>query len=396
MDHGLRPEAAAEAAGVAALCRAHGIAHRTLSWRGPKPRDGVIAAAREARYDLLAEAAGAVGADIVLTAHTFDDQAETVAMRAARGEGSGLAGMAAATLFDSRVWIVRPLLGLRRQALRDWLSARGVTWVDDPSNADPAFERVRVRRRLDEGAISALARQARQQGAARTALATKAAGLVSRFASCPVPGLYRLERDLFGADVDAEPALLVLRTVLATAGGTAHLPERARAQALFSQLAQGAARRATLSRVVVDMRSSGLFLHREARDLPVVTLTGRQVLWDGRFRVEGPAGLSVGPSGKAAATDMAAKGGPGRADVPASLARAALAASPAIFRGGEAAGPATGGDALAQGVTATAVIAPFARFLPGFDLALAAALGRLAGAPALPPPPWKHHIADGA
>lgn len=397
VDHGLRPEAAAEAAQVAALCRARGIAHRTLRWRGQKPRTGVAAAAREARYDLLAEAAESVGAATVLTAHTLDDQAETLAMRAARGGdprgGAGLAGMAAATLFDGRVWIVRPLLGLRRQALRDWLSARGVGWIDDPSNADPAFERVRVRQGLDDAGVEALARQARAAGAGRAALSAAAARLVERFAVRPAPGLCRLERGLFdpgAADPDA--AVLALRAALATAGGAARLPDLARSRALLRRLAEGAPLRATLSRAVVDARAGGAFLRREARGLPLVALAGKATVWDGRLRVapqERAAGpFAIGPLGAARAKEAA----PEAADAPASLVRAALAVEPALFEAGELVGPAAGTAAAARGVTAVPVVAPFCRFLPGFDLALAAALGRLVCAPALPAPPWKHHI----
>lgn len=392
VDHGLRPESAAEARQVASLCAAHGIAHETAVWRGTKPRTGLGAAAREARYGLLADAAARFGADIVLAGHTRDDQAETLAMRAARGEGAGLAGMAAATLFDSRIWIVRPLLGLRRQALRGWLAARGVTWIDDPTNEDPAFERARVRRALSEEEVEALAQRAQSEGAARQALAGAAALLVDRFAARPAPGLLRLDHALFEDAVDRKAAHLALRALLASAGGTPHLPDAARVGALHARLAAGERLRATLSRAVVDARREVVYLRREARDLPTVALAGGGLIWDGRHRVavragaEGAEGWTVAPLGHERADEMCPAAAAG---VPRSLARAALAAEPALLSDER---PATDAEAAAHGISVVPAVAPFARFLPGFDLALAAALGRLLGAPALPAAPWKHHI----
>ena len=151
VDHRLRPEAAREAAMVASLCAELGIGHQTLVWEAPLARQ---AAARRARHALMATALKAQGGNRLLLGHTEDDQCETFLMRARQGSAwYGLAGMQPLAL--SPVWpeghgvlLARPVLGLSRAALRDVLARAGRTWVDDPSNQDPVFERVRARRVL--------------------------------------------------------------------------------------------------------------------------------------------------------------------------------------------------------------------------------------------------------
>lgn len=145
VDHGLRPASAAEAEAVAGLCARLGVGHATLRWAGLKPAKGVQAAARRARYDLLAEETLRHGGSSIVTAHTLDDQAETLLMRIAHGSGpGGLAGMRAVTR-RGEVAIHRPLLGVAKSRLIATAEARGLAFVKDPSNADPRFERVRWR-----------------------------------------------------------------------------------------------------------------------------------------------------------------------------------------------------------------------------------------------------------
>ncbi|WP_342110587.1 tRNA lysidine(34) synthetase TilS [Methylobacterium sp. SI9] len=146
VDHGLRPEARPEAEGVAAAARALGLPHAILSWAGPKPAAGLQEAARAARYDLLAAEARRIGAGLVLTGHTRDDQAETVLMRLAAGSGpAGLAGMRAERVLAPGITLGRPFLALPKAALIAWCAARGIPYLRDPSNADPRFARGRLR-----------------------------------------------------------------------------------------------------------------------------------------------------------------------------------------------------------------------------------------------------------
>ncbi|MFC4173989.1 tRNA lysidine(34) synthetase TilS [Microvirga sp. GCM10011540] len=145
VDHGLRPESAEEAAFVAREAGALGLPHRTLAWTGDKPRTGLQEAAREARYRLLVHQAREEGASHLVTAHTQDDQAETVLMRMARGSGlAGLAGMRAERDRDG-VRHARPLLTCSKTSLVRLCEGQGWRYVDDPSNRNEAFARVRWR-----------------------------------------------------------------------------------------------------------------------------------------------------------------------------------------------------------------------------------------------------------
>ncbi|HEU5017174.1 MAG TPA: tRNA lysidine(34) synthetase TilS [Pseudolabrys sp.] len=248
IDHGLRPESKREALAVKRLARALGIEHRILRWIGKKPATGLQEAARLARYRLLADAARKVGTGAILTAHTLDDQAETVLMRLARGsgitglgamrrtaplamhgrtpsplEGEGWGVLQLSRLPPSRrasrvdlplkgggdkerpeVCLIRPLLDIPKSRLLATLTAAKIPFVEDPSNNDPRFTRVRVRKlmpalaqegltaerfrllgkrlrradqALDAMADAALTRLVRPQGRARVMSAVEFAGL---------------------------------------------------------------------------------------------------------------------------------------------------------------------------------------------------------------------------
>jgi len=182
IDHGLRPEAGQEAVVVKRFSEKLGVEHRTMRWSGAKPSTGIQEAARVARYRLLHTAARRVKACRILTAHTLDDQAETVLFRMARGSGlAGICGMARTVPIDdlvsgfrrrvdavrsardaagrntggrtmgspdrvNEVLLVRPLLDLPKARLIVTLQEAGIAYADDPSNVDPRFTRSRIRK----------------------------------------------------------------------------------------------------------------------------------------------------------------------------------------------------------------------------------------------------------
>jgi tRNA(Ile)-lysidine synthase len=240
VDHGLRPEAAAEARRVAGWLQASGIEHHTLRWRGEKPAHGVQAAARDARYRLLTGWCRAHDVLHLLTAHHRDDQAETVLLRLDRGSGlHGLAGMATVRA-EGGVRLLRPLLAVPGVRLAATLRAAGQPWIEDPSNRDVAYARVRARRALAglrDGGFGAgmLADLAGEAAVVRRAderrLAEDAAAAVDLHAA----GYALLRAAWWRAAAPARRRLL-LGALLRTVGGLDFPPRGGRLDALIDRL----------------------------------------------------------------------------------------------------------------------------------------------------------------
>lgn len=180
VDHGLRKESKAEAASVAKLAKKLKISHHILSWRGKKPKSGLQEAARAARYGLLLSLAREIEADAIVTAHTRDDQAETMLHRIGRGSGvTGLSGIRPKSEREG-IAILRPLLGVPKARCEATLSKENIAYAADPTNNDLKYLRPRLRalapllakEGIDAARLAQLAsRVARAEGAIETAVA---------------------------------------------------------------------------------------------------------------------------------------------------------------------------------------------------------------------------------
>lgn len=232
VDHGLRPEAAKEANMVREFAERVGVPHVTL--RPDQPITGSVQAnARTMRYALLDRWRGQADIDWLVTAHHGDDQVETVLMRLSRGAGvSGLAGIRA-----KRGTILRPLLGERRATLRAWCVARGVTFVDDPSNEDPRFDRARLRTLISDREIIDAAGVMRATGAlaeANDALSWMEEHLFAGHVQ-EIDGVWTLER----TDLPREMMRRLLLRMLTNANGVAENPRGPSIDQAIVQLLQG-------------------------------------------------------------------------------------------------------------------------------------------------------------
>jgi tRNA(Ile)-lysidine synthase len=273
IDHGLRPEARREAVAVKELSRRLGVPHRTLRWRGKKPKTGLQEAARLARYRLLAEEGTRSGFAHILTAHTLDDQAETVLFRLARGSGlTGLGGMTHASPLPAgepgTMFLIRPLLRIAKARLYATLSAAKIAYSEDPSNRDPRFTRARLRdlmpalarEGLDGRGLARLAARARRadqaiEFAVHAALAALAPG------PWPDRGPVSFDTPRF-ADLPAEVGLRLLGRAIAYTGD--ELPvELGKLEALYDELQKARSRlRRTLAGALITLNSERISVER--------------------------------------------------------------------------------------------------------------------------------------
>ncbi|KQY96147.1 tRNA(Ile)-lysidine synthetase [Caulobacter sp. Root1455] len=267
VDHQLNPASAAWTARAVAKAGALGARASALAWTGPKPASGLSAAARAARHALLADAARAAGARVLLLGHTEDDLAEAALMRA---EGS--------TVPDPREWspspawpqgrgvfVLRPLLAVGRGEIRDWLAARGETWLDDPANEDPGSARARARRRLsspeERGGTGEVA-------SCRRPPAPDAPSVTSPIGAAPPPPFHGGGEGYLTLPRDA-PAAQVAAACLCAAG-TSRPPRGERLRRLVERIGRGETFTATLAGARIEAGDVVSFFREpgEARRAP--------------------------------------------------------------------------------------------------------------------------------
>ncbi len=288
VDHAIRPEAAAEAERTGARLREREIPFHVLRAAGPIPKSGLQSAARRMRYDLLSKWCAANACLHLAVAHHREDQAETVLLRLARGSGAaGLAAMAPVTETDD-IRIVRPLLSVQKSRLRATLKRRELSHIDDPSNQNPAFARVRMR------ALSAdlagqgmtprrLAATAARMGRARAALEGDVAAVLARAGVLHPQGYCLLSKAIIHAAPE-EVGLRALSRTLTCVGGLEYSPRLDSLERLYEALQDdslGGGR--TLAGCRVLMRGSMLLVCREPAAAAAVTPARGAVHWDGRF-----------------------------------------------------------------------------------------------------------------
>lgn len=288
VDHGLRSEAAAEAAGVAQICGDLGLPHETVCWTGWDGQGNLSDQARRARYRLLADWARRQALADILLGHTRDDQAETFLMRLARGAGlDGLAAMRPRWVQDG-IHFHRPLLGQTRAGLRGLLVARGRDWIEDPSNDDPAYARVKARQALAAlgplGFTSArLSEVAQHLADARRTLYGYALGAARAHVRVEAGDLL-LARDGLAALPD-EVARRLLQAMLAWVSGEGYGP---RGQAVAQLLeASRAGETMTLQGCLMLSEGQALRFTREYRAVAGLRVPV-DALWDGRWLASGP------------------------------------------------------------------------------------------------------------
>ncbi|WP_424941857.1 tRNA lysidine(34) synthetase TilS [Aliiroseovarius crassostreae] len=286
VDHGLRPEADEEARQVAALCASFDIPHETLRWTGWDGQGNVQDAARRARYALLAKAARDAGCAAVALGHTRDDQAETFLMRLARGSGvDGLSAMRADWRADGMRWL-RPLLTETREGLRAMLRDRGPLWIEDPSNSDPRFDRVKMRQALQDLAAlgldaDRLAGTAQAMGTARAALAHLAHKSAKEI--CQVEaGDVVIDPDPYW-DLPQETRERIIAEGIRFVSSTPYRPRLASLRRSLVAARDGQS--SNLQGCLIHPHRSGLRVIREPSAVAGLTVTPGQI-WDGRWRIE--------------------------------------------------------------------------------------------------------------
>lgn len=250
VDHALRSESAQEAKQVGQWMERHGISHAILTWSQDIPTANLQHEARTMRYQLLAEYCTTHDISCLWLAHHAQDQAETVISRLIRGSGiDGLAAMQPVT-YQGKLMLYRPLLSCRPDALRAMLLEQGQDWIQDPSNDNIQFERVRIRNWLDDmpdkdNLIKRLSQTAEHMARARDFIEEEVDHAFAHMVVVKPEGYARLDHTAFNT-LHPELALRVMVRIIHTVSGKIYKPRFDALEALYTALHSPAYTGATL------------------------------------------------------------------------------------------------------------------------------------------------------
>ncbi len=288
VDHQLRTDSAIEARQVGDWLSGQGIEHHILKWHDPKATSALQENARAARYALMEDWCQENGILHLFLAHNAEDQAETFLMRLDKGSGpDGLSAMSAVTE-RRHCRLVRPLLSVSGGELRAFLADQGQGWVEDPSNQNDRFERIRWRRMMTEQGISpdGICRAAERYGQARGVLEYQAARLSARTVAVHPAGFIRIDRQgLLSAP--EELGRRVLARALMAVGGAVYPPRRHKQERLMAIVSGREKQTRTLGGCQIECRDDNILIARELRALPrpLPVRPGTTLTWDRRFRL---------------------------------------------------------------------------------------------------------------
>lgn len=280
VDHQLRPQSADWTDACATTAHRLGLPFRALAWIGDKPATGLPAAARAARHSLLAKAAREAGARVILMGHTADDTLEAALMRA---QGSSTPdprewSPSPAWPEGRSVFLLRPMLGVRRADLRNWLRARGERWIDDPANDDEAYARPRARQVIARGSLPS---------ATLPSASAKALALAIR---PDAGGGFEIDRPEL-RNATPEALRRFVSAACLCAAGTRRPPARDRVERLVARLTATDPFVATLAGARIEADATHVYFLREAGEVargglaPLNLLAGETGVWDGRFEI---------------------------------------------------------------------------------------------------------------
>lgn len=291
VDHRLRPESTIEAKQVAGWMKKAGIKHHILADPASSPTSNVQEYARELRYRLMTEWCQKHRVSFLCTGHTYDDQVETFLLRLQRGSGvDGLAAMPASTQRNG-IHILRPIMGFRRDELRNYLKSQNLPWLEDPSN-EKDYDRNAVRKLLRVRANADLSKRffdtALAMGRARAALEQETNDAFSECADIQPEGYGMLKTKEYNT-LPEEIALRLLRNMLSALGGNATTPRFEKLHSLHCSIRDGLLQkpRTLWGCTLVPHENSSIVILREYTRISEHTslLFDKPVLWDNRFKI---------------------------------------------------------------------------------------------------------------